>query len=183
MFTIKVDDELELCLLDQRHVHELFLLIDESRAFLSQWLPWVDEIETPADYRNLLEFWQYEWLRGTGFQVGIQKDGFITGVIGVAEVNARTRTCSVGFWMAERYTGQRIMKRALIRLTEVLFAEYGIERIELKCAEDNQASLHLAKSCHFVEEGRLRQAERLADGSRDLILHSLLKSDHAEELL
>ena len=42
MFTLRVDDEIELQLLEKHHKEELYELIDQNRNHLRRWLPWVD---------------------------------------------------------------------------------------------------------------------------------------------
>ena len=42
MFRLKIDDDLELQLLEERHAEELFALTDENRDYLREWLPWLD---------------------------------------------------------------------------------------------------------------------------------------------
>jgi hypothetical protein len=38
MFSIKISDDLELGLLEQRHAEELFALVDQNREYLREWL-------------------------------------------------------------------------------------------------------------------------------------------------
>jgi len=49
MFSIKIRDDLELGLLEQRHAEELFALVDHNREYLREWLPWVDNSRSIAD--------------------------------------------------------------------------------------------------------------------------------------
>ena len=44
MFTLRVDDEIELQLLEKHHKEELYQLIDQNRNHLRRWLCRWDEI-------------------------------------------------------------------------------------------------------------------------------------------
>ncbi|MCX7275670.1 MAG: hypothetical protein NTV19_21590, partial [Burkholderiales bacterium] len=49
MFRIPVDPTLDLVLLEPRHAGLLFALVDENRAHLRRWLPWVDATRGVGD--------------------------------------------------------------------------------------------------------------------------------------
>ena len=42
MFKLTIDNEIELVLLDFLHAQELFKLIIDNKAYLREWLSWVD---------------------------------------------------------------------------------------------------------------------------------------------
>ena len=49
MFRAVIRPDLELRLLEERHAPEVFLRVNEDRAYLRQWLPWVDSTLTGDD--------------------------------------------------------------------------------------------------------------------------------------
>ncbi len=53
MFTIKVDENLSLGLVEKRHAQELFNLTDASRTYLREWLPWVDFTKTRCRFGKI----------------------------------------------------------------------------------------------------------------------------------
>ena len=42
MFSHRIDEDTELRLHHERHADELFVLVDRNRAYLWEWLPWLD---------------------------------------------------------------------------------------------------------------------------------------------
>ena len=42
MFSRAVDADIVLKSLEEKHAEELFRLVDGNRAYLRQWLPWLD---------------------------------------------------------------------------------------------------------------------------------------------
>ena len=49
VFRLPVDDDTELRLLEERHTDELFAVVDKNRAYLREWLPWLDATQTVED--------------------------------------------------------------------------------------------------------------------------------------
>jgi ribosomal-protein-serine acetyltransferase len=50
-----VDDEVYLRLHEERNAEQLFRLVDENRAYLRAWLPWVDSNTSPEDTRSFIQ--------------------------------------------------------------------------------------------------------------------------------
>lgn len=42
MFSYQIDEDLDLRLLQMGYAEQLFLQVDKNRAYLREWLPWVD---------------------------------------------------------------------------------------------------------------------------------------------
>ncbi|HJT56592.1 MAG TPA: hypothetical protein VJ761_08855 [Ktedonobacteraceae bacterium] len=51
---IRVDDDTNLCLLEERHAQELYDLVDTDRAHLRVWLPWVDYERSVEDSKAFI---------------------------------------------------------------------------------------------------------------------------------
>jgi ribosomal-protein-serine acetyltransferase len=60
---------------------------------------------------------------------------------------------------------------------EYCFRQLGLNRIELKCAATNFASMRVAERLGFSREGVLRQAEFLDGAFVDHHVYGLLRSD------
>ena len=44
MFTWKINEHIDLKLLEHRDAEALFHVVDQNRDYLRQWLPWVDKM-------------------------------------------------------------------------------------------------------------------------------------------
>ena len=53
-FPLSAGDDLELDVLNEADAEELFALVDANRAYLREWLPWLDE-NTEADHTRVRE--------------------------------------------------------------------------------------------------------------------------------
>ncbi len=64
MFTRKLTDSIEIRFSIPQFAEELFALTDRNRAFLKQWLPWLDAIQTVDDTRSFLTTQVDQFSRG-----------------------------------------------------------------------------------------------------------------------
>ena len=78
----------------------------------------------------------------------------------------------------------RGLGRACVRqLAQMAFRDLGAHRFWLDVKSRNERALSLYRSEGFVEEGRLRESVRIAEGWDSLIVMSLLAHEHAALLL
>jgi RimJ/RimL family protein N-acetyltransferase len=64
----------------------------------------------------------------------------------------------------------------------IAFEILGLERVEIRCAKGNDASVRIPEKLGFTEEATLRHAQHIGRGFADLRLFSLL-SDEYQSLL
>lgn len=107
MFTLRVDDEIELQLLEKHHKEELYQLINQNRNHLRRWLPWVDGTKSADVYNEICPMWLKKFAEGDGFESGIRYKGKLVGMVGIHPVSwGRKRQVSVTIlqkMLAERY--------------------------------------------------------------------------------
>lgn len=87
MFTLRVDDEIELQLLEKHHKEELYQLIDQNRNHLRRWLPWVDGTKSAGAYDEICPMWLKKFAEGDGFESGIRYKGKLVGMVGIHPVS------------------------------------------------------------------------------------------------
>ena len=81
----------------------------------------------------------------------IDKQDYIIGAIGVANINNLDSHVELGYWLCQNKTGCGYMTEAVNRIEQVLFSK-KIRRIEIECAITNTPSNSLAKRCGFQKE-------------------------------
>jgi hypothetical protein len=64
MFFRHINDHLKLSLSIPQYAEELFELADNNRAFLKQWLPWLDTVKKPSDTKVFIEAQVLRFQRG-----------------------------------------------------------------------------------------------------------------------
>ena len=181
MFTYVIDNEIELKLLDIYHSEEIFKSIDSSREHLRKYLPWVDRTKSTDDTKNFLENSKKQYAANNGFNAGIWYKGKFAGVIGYHSIDRSMKGISIGYWLNEEFVGNGIMTKACRQFVDFAFNVYHLNRVEIRCAEDNVKSRAIPERLGFTKEGIIRDGELLNDGYANLIVYGLLKREWNEE--
>jgi ribosomal-protein-serine acetyltransferase len=177
MFCLMVDDDIKLCLLEERHAEQLFALVDRNRIYLRQWLPWPDANTSAADSRAFIKTSLEQFANNNGFQCGIFHHGQLVGLIGYNGIDWTNRFTEIGYWLAADVQGQGIMTKACRFLVNYAFKELGLNRVEIFCAAENRKSCAIPERLGFKNEGVIRQAEWLYDHFVDSVIYGMLASE------
>src|SRR5580700_10335571 len=178
---IPVDDGIELRRVSTADCPVLYAAIDRNRARLRAWLPWVG---LGFDLEDLTEFIRQRELDNAArisLTTNIWFQGELCGAIGLHAIDARDRSTSIGYWLDRAYEGRGIMTRACRAIVSEGFRQYGLHRIEIRCATGNGRSSAIPRRLGFVEEGILREAEWLYDHWVDLRVFSMLEQQWQPE--
>ena len=176
MFAYRVDDDLELRMLEERHAQQLFEVIDRDRQDLRAWLPWVDGSRSTDDITAFIGSAQQEFAVGRGLTCGIWHHGRLVGTIGL-RVDPAHHCGEIGYWLAPEARGQGSMTRATRALVDHGFGSLELHRIVLQCATGNRASRAIAERLGFTLEGTLREAEWVNDHFKDLAVYAMLRHE------
>jgi len=177
MFCLTVDDEIKLCLREERHAEALFALVEANRIYLREWLPWLDANATVGDTRNFIKTSLEQFANNNGFQTAIVFKRETVGMIGYHQVDRINRSVEIGYWLSADYQGRGIITRACRFLVNYAFTEMGLTRVVIRCAVGNHKSCAVPERLGFKKEGVLRQAEWLYDHFVDLVVYATLKEE------
>ncbi len=157
--------------LNQNHVSELHSLIEANRNYLREWLPWLDNMVATSDTAAFIESISKP---GSAPHFGVFHQGQLCGVAGFHEIQTQASVGSIGYWLAEPYTGKDIISSAVIKLIELGFSELKLDKLEIRCAEDNLKSRAVAQRLGFVYQSKLDDAEWLYDRSVNHVVYAML---------
>jgi RimJ/RimL family protein N-acetyltransferase len=115
--------------------------------------------------------------RGEKFQWIVDADGEPVGWITLVVSNWEHGLAEVGYALSTDWQGRGLMPRALADLLGDLFAHTRLERVEARCAVDNEASQRVLEKTGFTREGRLRGYFRLRGRRVDNYLYAQLETD------
>jgi ribosomal-protein-serine acetyltransferase len=175
--TIPVADGIELRHVSTADCDQLYAAIDRNRAPLRMWLPWVTDTFDQNDLTEFIRQREIDNAAHLSLTTNIWFRGELCGAIGLHAINQRDRNTSIGYWLDEAYQGRGIMTSACRAIVTEGFRQYGLHRIEIRCATGNVRSAAIARRLGFVEEGILREAEWLYDRWTDLRVFSMLEQD------
>lgn len=177
MFSHKVNEQIQLKLLEPRHADELYQLSDKNRGYLREWLPWVDRTQSVEHTKVYIQFAMNQYASNSGFQAGIFYQDQLVGCIGLHQIDWANNKASIGYWLAEDYQGKGIMSKACIAVISCLFDELRLNRVEIRAAVQNNKSRAIPERLKFVNEGVIRQAEWLYDHYVDHVVYGMLSDE------
>ncbi len=166
--------------LEESDLEPLYMVVDQSREFLSEHLPWPNECRSIEDVAARVESWEMQAQMGNGGCWGIfeRKDGLlqVAGCIIVGWVQWAHRSASISYWLGKDFTGRGLACESLALLARELFS-IGINRLELSTAVNNPKSMAVARRAGFAEEGKSREFERINGKFVDHVRFALLAKD------
>lgn len=177
MFVFRVDDEIELGLLEERHAEEVFALVDANRQHLRQWLPWVDADESANEVKEYICKMRLRFAGFSALVTGIWYQGRLVGSIGFVNIDLNSRLAEIGYWIDAQAQGHGIMTRACRALINYAFDDLELNRIVIRCADGNRKSRAIPERLGFKLEGQLRQTIWLYDRFWDAMIYGLLASE------
>ena len=177
MFVRQVAPGIELRMLEMGDADELFTVIDRNRAYLREWLPWVDFTESSGDLRHFIQRVLNQYEANQGPQAAIRVDGAIAGCIGCHPIDWPNRHCSIGYWLEADRQGRGLMTQCCVSLIDHLFDDLGLHRVTIQCGTGNARSCAIPERLGFTREGLMRQAEWVNDRWVDLVAWGMLEQD------
>jgi len=102
----------------------------------------------------------------------------ICGVVGFHELNQQHKIGSIGYWLAQNYSGNGIITTATRKLLEIGFSKFQLNKIEIRCAEPNIKSRAVPERLGFTYEATLRDCEWLYSQYVDHAIYSMLASEY-----
>lgn len=164
--------------LNLTHAQALYELTDANRDYLRQWLPWLDHIQSCADTQAFIESTMQESAAGGAPNYAIFYDGVLCGTAGFHAINKQHKIGSIGYWLAEDYNGKGIITTAVKRLLTIGFDDFHLNKIEIRCAEENTQSRAIPERLGFTYEATLRQCEWLYSRYVDHAIYSMLAEEY-----
>ena len=171
---IRIDEETELRIFEERHAQEVAELVDQNRTSLRKWLPWVDDSRSVEDSKAFIRSSLQQFAQNEGFQTGIWYKDTFAGGIGYQGIDWIDRKVEIGYWLGESFQKKGLMTKACRTLIAYAFTELGLNKVEIHCATENIRSCAIPKRLGFTQEGILRDAQWLYDHFVDTVIYGLL---------
>lgn len=160
----------------RKYSREMFELIDRSRAFLREFLYWVDATKSEKDVDDAMDMFVRQWEDKTAFDfVALEKaGGKVVGAGGVHDVDFKNGSANFGYLLDQGQTGKGYASELVKLVEDCLFAG-GFHRLVIEADVRNLASQRVAERAGYVYEGTLRDVVLAYDGYRSHKLYSKLQ--------
>lgn len=144
---------------------------------VSKFLTWAPH-GSVDNTRELLEQWCAAYDNDNCYNWVIEYEGQAIGNIAVVDFSDRSERTALGYSMGYDYWNKGIMTEAAKAVTDYLFAEVGVNRIEISHAVKNPASGRVAQKCGYKYEGTRREYFKTYAGEfLDIAIYGIIKSD------
>jgi ribosomal-protein-serine acetyltransferase len=168
-----VNEETQLRVLEERHVEDYFALIERNQEHLHAWVA-VEAYEGSVDtLRAYVKQRLLQFINGEGYHLGIWYQDALVGILDY-RLNWRNRSVELGYWLDAALQGKGIVTQACRTMVRHAFEEHQVHKAVISCATDNPRSRAVAERLGFLQEGILRQADRLHDRYVDMVFYGLL---------
>jgi ribosomal-protein-serine acetyltransferase len=172
MLICRVDDEIELRLLESRHAEALECLEPGDLSFAQgEW------IYHNGDAAVWVTAALREFGEGTRLEAGIFRGSRLLGLIALHNIDKLRASADIDYAMDSRYRNQGIMTRACRALVSYAYTELNLNRIQICPDTANLPSLRVPEKLGFTKESVLRSYYRAAGGYRDCALYAMLKAE------
>lgn len=127
------------------HAKKWLALVQQDRAWLEHWMPYLKTIQTEAEARAYVEK-----NARLGFYLGEQiyeiwQEDLLVGLIMLHSGRLTAQSVEIGYWLGKAHTGQNLAAAACQLIFSKVFATTPIQYIYIKCATQNYASQSVAK--------------------------------------
>ena len=152
---------------------DLFAAVDEGRAHLSKWLPWVDRHKSVIDSEVYVRKAQAWWILREDLPLAIEDktSNRILGGTGLHRFDWAIRSFEIGYWVKKSAAGQGYVTEAVRILTALAFERLDAQRVEIRCDPANERSASVPRRLGFTSEARLPSNARTPSGEpRDTLV-------------
>jgi ribosomal-protein-serine acetyltransferase len=174
---IKVDEDIYLSELSVQNAKELFGLVDGNRNHLRRWLSWVDKTRDINNTIDYIQSTQQQDIYSGRMVLEVWYKGELAGLIDLHGGDSLNMKAEIGYWIAEKFQGKGITTKACRAFINYAFHEMGLNRIAIRCAEDNIKSRAVPERLNFKFEGIEREGQHLYGKFVDLYVYTILKKE------
>ena len=177
MFHLDLGGGLELRLFRETDAENVFRATERNRAQLREWLPWVDRTRSVEEPRQFILDSLASYEKREGLTAAMLVENEFAGAISLHKIDWAYQNVSIGYWLDAQFQGRGLMRRACRAMVSHAFTEYGLHRVEIRCAPANVKSCAIPERLGFVREGVLREAQCVHGRYLDMVVWGMLAQD------
>ena len=179
MSSLKIRNDVELRAFAEQNAEGLYAVVKENYAHLRPFLHWVTPDYSSASALEFIRRTEKADAEKASRTFGIFCGEKIVGVIGFVNFGWESRSTEIGYWIAKNYEGKGIVTDSCKVLVGCAFRELELNRVEIRCATENERSRAIPERLDFKLEGVLRQALWRHTRFFDMAIYSLLAEEYS----
>lgn len=171
------------------HTERLILrkfTVDDVQAMFENWasdervtryLTWCPH-KSPDETKEILERWCAAYENPDTYNWAMEYEGMPIGNISVVGLSEKSEWVELGYCMGFAYWNKGFMPEAAKAVIDYLFAEIGVNRVEICHDVKNPASGRVAQKCGLTFEGTKREYLKTSTGEfHDLSYYGIIRSE------
>ena len=98
------------------------------------------------------------WTKESNNPIKTVEKNILVGGVSLSNINRGiTQSCSLGYWIGEKFASQGYMTESVAVSAGIVFNILKLHRLEAACIPENTASRKVLKKVGFTEEGYARK--------------------------
>ena len=163
MLSLKVTEDVSLETLHISNAQELFSCVEENRAYLKAWLPWLDHNLNAQDSESFIRSTLEERKQNESLVLAIKLKGNIVGTSGLVSMNPSKHYAEIGYWLAEGQQGKGLATASTKTLIDYANMNLGIKNFSISVNTNNLRSKRIPEKLGFRFVKEIKDAEWLYD--------------------
>ena len=180
MFQIEVDKKIRLELTHFHHKNDIFKVVDKNRELFGKWLIWMDDDYSKEDTKKFIQSTLDEYAQNRQVNCCIFfKDKLVGNIalLGMKNKKNDTKKGEIGYWLDSKYHKKGIMRKCVVKMLEIGFGYYALDKISIRCATINDRSCNIPAKLGFTHEGVLRSDISVNEKFYDGNIYSILRDE------
>jgi len=146
---IEVTNKIILTSLTESDAQSIFMLVEQSRAELGEYLYWVENVIDIKSAKEYISKRINSGLSGaTWFKIQFNNED--CGIFAIKYICEKTGVAELGYWLSHHFYKNAIISSIVAKLPQFLLHETNAKIIEFRCLEENLASISIAKKSGAV---------------------------------
>ena len=175
MFTMKVDEDIELGLVDRTFAKHYIKATRENYEHLMKWMGWPLYCRTEQEFYNFINGYLHEYAAGRSVNCGIFYKDEMVGGIGFHFIDYTLGKLQIGYWLIKSAQGNGIVTRACKRMIEYAFNDLNMRKVEIRVAPENNRSCAVCERLGMRLEGVITCSENLNGKVVDHMVYGLAR--------
>jgi RimJ/RimL family protein N-acetyltransferase len=180
VLTLGLTDGIELRGLEPWQGDVFAAHIEDNRAHLTPWLPWVESIVDVPTATAWLRNYADKQANDAGRILGIWRGAELLGGVLFRTFDAESGGCEIGSWLGSGTEGKGLMTRAARILLDWAFGVRGMTRVCWQTSPENKRSIAVAERIGMTREGVLRKAYAYQGVHHDVVVLAILADEWTE---
>ena len=176
MFTLEVENGLELALVEPKFAPIYLDIVSKQREYLSEWLAWPPHGKDEEFFLSFIKKSLHDYADGKSLVCAMVYQDKVVGTVGFNNIDSGLQKVEIGYWLDKDFQGKGIVSKCVSKLIDYAFTELNMQKIQIAAAVDNLASRNVCERLGLKLEGIITRAENLNGKIVDHAIYGLTKT-------